>query len=607
MSNSFDFELTAGDKATATIIRIDEALKKLNPQIEQTRKGLKFGGQESDDKLDGLSSRLSNMSRAARDNVQFIGDMVPPLKMVGELALKFGGTAGRFGLAGAAAYGMAKGGMAAADALKQVSRTAYDLDISAKNAGMRVDDFSRLSGAMQILGADSETAHASVEGLFKTFNDAAAGNNSGVLAVMSQIGAQIVKNKNGTVDVLKTIESIAQIFPSLRPEMQKTVADALGLTPETLSLMREGNRLKELLAKSDKFGLTVDPAINNQLTELNQTINELGAAWDGLKNRTSQKISGAVLSDGSVKDGLEGVEDILTNGLDSISLSHFLGATRGKEADQLRWAYNNPEFYKSLGTTDKVALDFGVMTDGFRQRYNDWMRPVNAAEQLQADLNGALQPVPGVSEVPYDQQPNNARGLRNHNPGNLRHAPNATGTDGGFVQFNNDEDGLSAQARQLMLYGDRGNNTLNGILHTYAPSSENKTRAYIDDVSQITGYKPAERLNLHDPEVLQRLMAAMIKHENGAQPYSRDQIADGVNTAIFDDRWRGLRDGNILAQQRGAGAGDGAGGDISQAIKTAFDDNPMKLDVTITNDQTGARKSATVSSGGRVVFPMSNN
>ncbi|VVT53894.1 Phage tail length tape-measure protein [Kosakonia radicincitans] len=522
--------------------------------------------------------------------------------MVGELGLKFGGTAGRFGLAGAAAYGLAKGGMAAADALKQAARNAYDLDISAKNAGMRVDDFSRLSGAMQILGADSQAAHTSVEGLFKTFNDAAAGNNSGVLAVMSQIGAQIVKNKNGTVDVLKTIESIARIFPGLRPEMQKTVADALGLTPETLSLMREGNRLKELLAKSDKFGLTVDPAINNQLTELNQTINELGAAWDGLKNRTSQKISGAVLSDGSVKDGLEGVEDILTNGLDSISLSHFLGATRGKEADQLRWGYNNPEFYKSLGTMDKVGLDFGVMTDGFRQRYNEWMRPVNAAEQLQSDLNGALMPVPGVSTVPYGQQPNNARGLRNHNPGNVRAAPNAVGNDGSFPQFGSDADGLAAMARQLMLYGDRGNNSISGILHTYAPSSENNTRAYIDDVSRATGYQAQDRVNLHDPAVLRNLMSAMISHENGTQPFSRDQLDAGVSSAIFDDRWSGLRDSNILAQQRG-----GAGGDISQAIKTAFDDNPMKLDVTITNDQTGARKSATVNNGGRVVFPMNTN
>jgi hypothetical protein len=66
MSNSFDFELTAGDKASATIIRIDEAIRKLNPQIAQTQEGLKFGGQVSNDSLDGLTGRLTNMSRARR-------------------------------------------------------------------------------------------------------------------------------------------------------------------------------------------------------------------------------------------------------------------------------------------------------------------------------------------------------------------------------------------------------------------------------------------------------------------------------------------------------------------------------------------------------------
>lgn len=599
MSNSFDFELKAADQASATIIRIDEALRKLRPQLDQTREGLKFGGQESGDQIDGLAGRLGAMSRAARDNVQYIGDMVPPLKMVGELAVKYGGMAGRLGLIGAGTYAVAKGSLAAADALKQAARNAYDLNISAKNAGMRVDDFSRLSGAMQILGADSESASSSVEGLFKTFNDAAAGNNSGVLAVMSQIGAQIAKNKDGTVDVLKTLESIARIFPGLRPEMQKTVADALGLTPETLSLMREGNRLKELLAKADKFGLTVDPAINNQLTELNQTINELGAAWDGLKNRTTQKVSGALLSDGSVKDGLEGAGDILTNGLDSISLAHFLGATRGKEADQLRWGYNNPEFYKSLGTMDKVGLDFGVMTDGFRDRYKDWMRPVNAAEQLRNDMSNVLRPVPGNAPVPYDQRGNNARGLRNHNPGNLRSAPNTVGFDGGFSQFGSDADGLAAMSRQLMLYGDRGNNTLNGIIHTYAPATENKTQNYIDDVSRQTGYNPTERINLHEPETLQRLMAAMIQKENGTQPFSRDQIAGGINESIFNDQWSGLRDANILSQQRGSD-------NLSSAVRSAFEDNPVRVDVTLINNQTGDRQSSTAASGGKVVFPMRN-
>lgn len=86
------------------------------------------------------------------------------------------------------------------------------------------------------------------------------------------------KNSDGSVNTLKTLESIAKIFPTLRPEQQKSAADALGLTPELLALMRDGERMKKLLAKSDEFGLTVDPALNQQLSEVNGTMNELSAS-----------------------------------------------------------------------------------------------------------------------------------------------------------------------------------------------------------------------------------------------------------------------------------------------------------------------------------------
>jgi hypothetical protein len=47
-------------------------------------------------------------------------------------------------------------------------------------------------------------------------------------------------------------------------------------------------------------------------------------------------------------------------------------------------------------------------------------------------------------------------------------------------------------------------------------------------------------------------MTAMITHENGTQPFSRDQIGTGINDAIFDDRWRGLRDASVLSRQERA-------------------------------------------------------
>lgn len=604
MSNSFDFELTAKNQVSAEIIKIDEAIQKLNPKLEQTRGNLALGGPETEEKIDGLSNRLFSMSRNARDNVQFIGDMVPPLKMVGEYSEKFSKIvqAGMMGAPVAALGGATYATVKLAEGYREAARGAYDLDVHSKNAGMRVDDFTRLAGAMQILGADSESAGSSVEALFKTFNDAAAGNNGGVLAVMSQIGAQIYKTKDGTVDVLRTMEELASIFPKLRPEMQKVVSDALGFTPDDLRLLREGAHYKELLAKADKIGLTVPPEFNQQMVQFNQAVNEASASWDGFKARLERKIYGTFNKNGAT-DMVNGVTDMLDNGFDNISIGHFNGSNKGDDASLMRRAQNDPTFLKSLDSNERNQLTAGVMTDQARDKYHQYFYNQDRAKQLQDDMSAISRPsVQGGGSVPYDQPRNNARGLRNHNPGNLRSAPNATGVSDGFVRFVNDEDGLAAQARQLMLYGDRGNNTLNGIIHTYAPATENATRPYIDDVSHKTGYKPTDRLNLHDPEVLQRLMSAMISHENGTQPYSREQLSAGINDAIFDPRWGGLRDDSILSQQRG-GAG-GGGENMSEALKTAFEENPLKLDITLNNESTGDRQRNTVPSGSRVVFPM---
>lgn len=377
MANAFDFELVADDKVSDVITRIDDAVRKLVPVLQNTKDELALGGQDTSDGLDGISDRLNGMSRAARDNVQFIGDMVPPLKMVGELSSKLAGV----GALGAAGYGIKR----VAESFADASREAYNLDVSAKNAGMRVDEFSRLSGAMQILGSDSQSANASIESMFKTFNDAASGSNAGALSAMAQIGAQIEKNQDGSVNVLKTLESIARVFPSLRPEQQKTAADALGLDDNGLQLLREGLRLKELLAKSDQFGLTVDPELNNKLADVNSTMNELGASWEGLKAKTKGIIFEGLLSDGSVKDGLEGITDLLSNG-DFTGLSHALGFISSDNAKKLRRIQGDKELYDSLSRRERGAVDGGFYTDAVRKRYDARYGASDTAEQLQQDM-----------------------------------------------------------------------------------------------------------------------------------------------------------------------------------------------------------------------------
>ncbi|HIB5466978.1 TPA: hypothetical protein ACWXAD_002872, partial [Klebsiella quasipneumoniae subsp. similipneumoniae] len=227
MSNSFDFELVAGDHVSEAIAHIDEAVRNLEPQLEKTRKGLQLGGQETLDGLNGYNSRLDIMASTARDNVQFIGDMIPPLKIVGEMSSKIAGmglAGGVVGAVGGVAYATGK----LAESYKEAARGAYDLDTHAKNTAMSVQDFSRLSGALQLVGADSESAASSIEGIFKSLNEANSAGNAVVMSAMAQIGAQIEKNKDGSVNTLKTLESIARIFPKLRPDQQKSFANAMG-------------------------------------------------------------------------------------------------------------------------------------------------------------------------------------------------------------------------------------------------------------------------------------------------------------------------------------------------------------------------------------------
>ena len=467
MSNVFDFEVVANDQVSDAIDRINEAIRELEPRLDKTREGLQLGGQETVDGLNGFISRFENLSKTARDNVQLIGDMVPPLKMVGEIS----GKLGSLGIVGAVGYGLQQ----VAYGFREASREAYNLDVSAKNAGMRVEDFSRLAGAMQINGSDGESARASIEGFSKALKDASSGNNQGLMSAFATIGAQIQKNKDGSVDTLKTLQEIARIFPTLRPEQQKSFSDAVGFTPEMLALMREGGRLTELLTKSDKFGLTIDPELNKELGDINGTMNELSASWDGLWQRSKNKALKASLSDGSVKDGLEGVTDLFTNG-DLTGLSHAAGFVSTENANKIRKIQGDKEFYNSLPWNDRVMVNAGLMTDGVRKQYDSRYRATDLSQQLQGDIAAISRPQLGVTRgnVPYGEARNNAIGFRNHNPGNLRDASNTTGKNGGFSTFANDSDGMSAMARQLMLYGDRGNNTLAGIIHTYGPESGNK-------------------------------------------------------------------------------------------------------------------------------------
>ena len=100
------------------------------------------------------------------------------------------------------------------------------------------------------------------------------------------------------------------------------------------------------------------------------------------------------------------------------------------------------------------------------------------------------------------------------NVGNLR----PVGSSTGFQQFDTPEAGIKAVDDQLRIYGSKHKlKTLREVISRYAPPSENDTDAYIKNVSQKTGLKPDEEIDLSNPTIRHIISGPIILQEQGLQ------------------------------------------------------------------------------------------
>lgn len=130
------------------------------------------------------------------------------------------------------------------------------------------------------------------------------------------------------------------------------------------------------------------------------------------------------------------------------------------------------------------------------------------------------------------------RGIRNKNPGNLRYSPEwnwkgVTGVDEKqFAIFESAEWGLFHFGKQLERYKKRGLDTFAKIIPVYAPKSDkNDEAAYIRSLEVQTGIDRNTSLDLSNREVMEKLMRAFTRHEQGMPPNSLD---DWYDDATYD-------------------------------------------------------------------------
>ena len=139
------------------------------------------------------------------------------------------------------------------------------------------------------------------------------------------------------------------------------------------------------------------------------------------------------------------------------------------------------------------------------------------------------------------------RGLRNNNPGNLE-KPKDFKWDGQvdalpgipeetrFCRFSSVDHGVRAIFRILKTYREKYSlDTIEGIIHRYAPPSDNDTESYIRavclNVYEMSDYTATKnkKLNYVDYPFI---VESIINHENGFCPFTIEYIKNVFQWAV---------------------------------------------------------------------------
>lgn len=121
---------------------------------------------------------------------------------------------------------------------------------------------------------------------------------------------------------------------------------------------------------------------------------------------------------------------------------------------------------------------------------------------------------------------------RNRNPGNLRPSPSFTwkgqiDINKNFVVFDSEESGVRAAFINLRSYFKNNFNTVEKIVNRWAPPSDNNpTNAYVDFVSQRTGFDKNQVLDFN-PTTAKKILNAIFEFESG-EKFSQSTLDAGI-------------------------------------------------------------------------------
>lgn len=261
MANTFTFTISAVDKATATVRKVNDSIGRMTRPFEDVGKSFKSLGRELG--FEKIGKNLTAIGREAEGAARGVGAIVAPLAAI-------------------TGIGSVAGIVSLATSWASLGRS---IDNSSHSIGISTSQLQSFQGAAKLVGIDTATTTASLDGLGNIMQDAKWGRNQGALQLLNKLGIGLKQTKDGAWDVVGEYKAIANAIASQKnPQTQALIANNLGLGG-MLPFLREGAAGIERYEETVKrLGYVMDESAVRRGKDFAQSLAGLEIAVDGTKN-----------------------------------------------------------------------------------------------------------------------------------------------------------------------------------------------------------------------------------------------------------------------------------------------------------------------------------
>jgi len=271
MAQTFQIVISATDKATATVRKVNDAVSKLTRPFDQVGKSFKSLGREIG--FDKIGANLSRIGADARAAARGIASIAAPLT----------------GITGIASVA---GVIALADGVAKLGR---NVTYSAQDIGIGTTQLQEFQGAARLAGLSGEAMTQSLTSLGDTMEDALYGRNQQALMLFNRLGIGIKRTASGAVDAAGEFDALGRaIYNLFDPQKQRLVAGQFGLTAMLPLIRKYHGDMRAARAEAEKTGLIMTPAQIKSADEFADKLAKMDITVSALKNSIGNALMPAI-------------------------------------------------------------------------------------------------------------------------------------------------------------------------------------------------------------------------------------------------------------------------------------------------------------------------